>query len=145
MAERGVPNERHDYFLKYRLVYHQLCAYSSPMKRWTAAIITAFGLAISTTGLLSGCASNGQEESINTLFSIGQRADAAYQSYLAGVANGSFPTNSVPEIMQHYQTFRSIFAIITASSALSSNIPPAITLSNAQSQLLLAIEAQKVR
>jgi hypothetical protein len=90
-----------------------------------------------------GCMSNNREEAIDTLFGFGQKTDAAYQLYLGLVASGAIPTNSVPEITQYYQLFQSNFTFVAASSALNSNVPSAINLSNAQSQLLLAIEAQK--
>lgn len=113
-------------------------AYSRPMKRCQAAILAIFVFVIS-------CSTNDRQVAVNSLFRLKNRADVAYAGYLDMVAAGTISTNNVAEISQHYRTFQSLFAIASAFTALSSNAPPNVEMSNTVSQLLLAIEAEKAK
>lgn len=102
-------------------------------------------LAILIALTILGCATNDQQSAVNSLFKLQNTVDTAYASYLNEVASGAISTNSVAEISRHYRSFQSAFAIASALSALYGPVPPNVELSNTVSQVLLAIDAEKVK
>lgn len=93
----------------------------------------------------TGCSTSQQRTVVNSLFTTGQTVDAAYRSYLDAVIAGKVPTNDVPRISQQYQVFQNAFTLAVAASTLNKTAPPSPEMANAASQLLLSIDAAKVK
>lgn len=111
-----------------------------------AMVLFACALIYSTTTVITGCASrstSSQRTAFNSLYTVGQTVDAAYKSYLDGVVAGQVATNDVPQVSQNYLLFQNAYALAVAAAAMSSNAPPTADVLNAQSQLLLSIQAAK--
>lgn len=107
------------------------------------ALALIIGTMTGVPAIITGCSTSQQRTAVNSLFTVGNTVDSAYKAYLDGVVAGAIKTNDVPEISRQYVVFQRAFAVAVETSALSSNAPPSVELSNAASQLLLAIQAAR--
>lgn len=101
---------------------------------------------ISAPVMLTGCLKPSQQRTtVNTIWSVGQVADASYKAYLDSVIAGTVATNNVPQISQRYREFQAAFSTAVTVAALNTNAPPSVELLNAASQLDLTIKAATQR
>jgi len=90
------------------------------------AIVVACGI---ISYYICGCTTSQQRVAYNTIYSVQQAADAAYDGYCTAVIKGIARTNEVPQVSIKYNQLHSalLLAAVTSQNGTNALAPEALT------------------
>jgi hypothetical protein len=116
------------------------------MKKKLSTIISALALAaviLTAVIYVSGCTTNQQKISYNTLYSIENTTTAAYVYYVDGVISGKYSTNSLPKISHDYNVFQAAVGVALDGVQYNTNALAPINLQTEAGDIINLINQAK--